>query len=97
MVCREEVLLMVCPMDFVKGFYQMVCREGDLLMVYPMDFVKGFYQKVCREEVLLMVCPMAFVKMVLSKGLQRKISVGFVSPSTGLLYRTYTPDLYTDN
>ena len=48
-------------------------------MVCPMDFVNGF-------------CPMDFVNGFYSKGLQRKISVGFVSPSTGLLYRTYIPD-----
>ena len=78
---------MVLLKAFVKGFYQMVCREGVLLMLLSNGFVNGFYQKV-----LLMVCPMDFVNGFYSKGLQRKISVGFVSPSTGLLYRTYTPD-----
>ena len=60
------------------GFYQMVC---------PMDFVNTFVLWI-----LLMACPMDFVNGFYSKGLQRKISVGFVSPSTGLLYRTYIPD-----
>jgi hypothetical protein len=69
------------------GFYQMVCPMDFINGFCPMDFIKWFVLWI-----LLMVCPMDFVNGFYSKGLQRKISVGFVSPSTGLLYRTYTPD-----